>query len=437
VDGDDQGGPWGEPDDWGPDDADRIRGWISPDDRLWRHPSEGASSPGPRAGDRDVSLAARRARPNPRIVGGTTLALILALVAVGLIIVTTDTNESSSGPHEVAALTRAPTTEPGTARLESEKQMAAVIAAVRPSTVALLVTKRFGTLVLTGLVAESGGVIVTAANPLAGASTVTAVEPGGSHESAEMVGEDQTSGLAVLRIGDDLPAATFDENDPAPGDLTLALAMEPTGRSDGTPRPRVYAGTVLSSGRSLAVGTLGADFAPTAVATPLGDADLGSPLLDATGDVAGLLAAVDTSGKATTSVFLPAEIVLGVVRQLVATGSVEHGWFGIEGDDADTTTTTSALAATTVTVLPSTLDGASVAAVKDGSPAAEGGLEPGDVVVAIDGDEVHSMAELRAWLYADPPGTALGVTFERDGAVENTTVVLGEDSDAPGDGASP
>ncbi len=96
---------------------------------------------------------------------------------------------------------------------------------VRPSTVALLVTKHSGTLVLTGVVAESGGVIVTAANPLAGASTVTAVESGGSRESAEMVGEDQTSGLAVLRIGDDLPAAAFDENDPAPGDLTLALAM--------------------------------------------------------------------------------------------------------------------------------------------------------------------------------------------------------------------
>ena len=124
-----------------------------------------------------------------------------------------------------------------------------------------------------------------------------------------------------------------------------------------------------------------------------------------------------------------------MVRQLVATGSVEHGWLGIEGDDADTTTTTSALTATTV--LPSTLDGTSVAAVEDGSPAAEGGLEHGDVVVAIDGNQVHSMAELRAWLYADPPGTALGVTFERDGAVENTTVVLGEDSDAPGGGASP
>jgi S1-C subfamily serine protease len=354
-----------------------------------------------------------------------------------LIVVTTDTNESSSEPHEIAALTRAPTTEPGTGRLQTQKQMAAVIAAVRPSTVALIVNKHSGTIVVTGLVAESGGVIVTAANPLAGATTITAVEPAGSRQVASVIGVDAPSGLAVVRIGDDLPAVTFDEADPAPGDVTLTLAMEAAHRRDATPRPRVYAGTVLSSGRPLAAGKLGADFAPTAVATPLGDADLGSPLLDANGEVAGLLEAVDTSSRATTSVFLPAEVVLGVVRQLVATGTVEHGWFGIEGDDPHATTaTTSALTATTV--LPSsTGEGAPIGTVADDSPAAVGGLEPGDVVVALDGNEVHSMAELRAWLYADPPGTALNVTFERGGEVGNTTVVLGDESDASGDGASP
>jgi S1-C subfamily serine protease len=430
VDGDDQGGPWGDPDEEGADAAEHIRGWISPDDRLWRHPSEGTSSPGAHGDGRDVSLASPRTRGNTWVVGGTTLAVILALVAVGLIIVTTDTNESSSGPREIASLTRAPTTEAGTARLENRTQMAAVIAAVRPSTVALLVTRSSGNLVLTGLVAESGGVIVTAAGPLSGATAVTAVESGGSRQAAATIGVDETSGLAVLRIGDDLPAATFDQADPAPGDVTLALAMEAAQQADGTPRPRVYAGTVLSSGRPLPAGFLGTEFALTAVETPLTGRDLGAPLLDASGNVAGLLEEVDQSGSATTSVFLPSEIVLGVVRQLVVTGSVQHGWLGIEGDDADATTTTTALTATTV--LPSSDGiGAPVAAVEDGSPAATGGLEPGDVVVGIDGNEVHSAAELRAWLYAHPPGTALSVTFERDGTVENTTVVLGDDSDAP------
>ncbi len=437
MDGDDPGGPWGDPVDEGPDDADHIRGWISPDDRLWRHPSEAASaSLGPRSADRDVSLAAHRSRNSTWIAGGTTLALIVALIAVGLIIVTTDTNESSSASHEIASLTRAPTTEPGSGHLGNSKRMAAVIAAVRPSTVAVVVSKRSGTVVATGLVAESGGIIVTAADPLAGASAVTVIEPGGSRQAAGVVGVDETSGLAVVRIGDDLPAATFDENDPTPGDVTLALAMVPARQTKGIPTSHVYAGTVLSSGRPLAAGALGAEFAPTAVATPLTDGELGSPLLGSTGNVTGLLEEVSASGAVTTSVFLPAEIVLGVVRQLVATGTVEHGWFGVEGGASDPTTTASTLTATTSSP-SSAVNGAPVAVVETGSPAAAGGLEVGDLVVAVDGSQVHSMAELRAWLYADPPGTALDVTFERNGTIEDTTVVLGNSTDAQGNDTSP
>src|SRR5664280_331869 len=62
----------------------------------------------------------------------------------------------------------------------------------------------------------------------------------------------------------------------------------------------------------------------------------------------------------------------------------------------------------------------------------------GDVIVAIDGYQVHSTAELRTRLYPDPPGTALDVTFQRAGSTLTTSVVLGDnDTDAPGDGSSP
>ncbi len=62
--------------------------------------------------------------------------------------------------------------------------------------------------------------------------------------------------------------------------------------------------------------------------------DLGSPLLDSSGDVVWTARSGRRhSGVRRTSVFLPAALVLGVVRQLVATGAVDHGWFGIEADD--------------------------------------------------------------------------------------------------------
>ena len=86
----------------------------------------------------------------------------------------------------------------------------------------------------------------------------------------------------------------------------------------------------------------------------------------------------------------------------------------------------------------STSDGAQVVDVETGSPALFAGLEPGDVITAIDGDQVHSAAELRSRLYADPPGTDLAVTFEHDGASDEVSVVLADnDGDAPEDGSSP
>ena len=93
------------------------------------------------------------------------------------------------------------------------------------------------------------------------------------------------------------------------------------------------------------------------------------------------------------AVFLPSELVLGVALQLVESGTVDHGWLGIRASDAEAATATSngAMVAST-----STSDGALVDSIELDSPAFEAGLEPGDVITAIDGDQVHSAAELRS-----------------------------------------
>ena len=77
-----------------------------------------------------------------------------------------------------------------------------------------------------------------------------------------------------------------------------------------------------------------------------------------------------------------------------------------------------------------------VGAVWPGSPAYEAGIEAGDVVVDVDGHAVGSDADLRTRLYADPPGTTLQLTLERNGTTVGVTAVLGTaDSDVP-EGAS-
>jgi len=432
VDGDDQGtSGWHPDDDWADDDAHAggLRGWISPDDRLWRHPSESrpasststAFSPGEaRAGTRD--------RLSPWIVGGGTVCLVVALVTAGLVLSTTGRSDqdSSATVPEVRSLTGAPTTEPGVGTMVASRPGTGMLSTIRRSTVAVSVKTSSGTSVATGLVAESGGIIVTLAAVLSGARSIAVIEPDGTRQVADEVGIDTTSGLAVVRIADDLPAAVFDDGELASGKVAVAMALEPNRRSGSAPTPVVYAGSVVSTGLAVDLDAVTTTFAATAIEAPLSPHDIGCPLLDSTGHVTGMLEKVAQTGVPTMSVFLPAELVLGVARQLVSWGTMNHGWFGV---------TTSDHLSTNAAAVP---DGATLVSIDAGSPAAGGGLQPGDVITRIDGEVVRSEADLRTRLYADPPGTTLAVDFERGRSGMTTSLVLGQaGGDAPRGPLSP
>ena len=152
------------------------------------------------------------------------------------------------------------------------------------------------------------------------------------------------------------------------------------------------------------------------------------------GHVVGMLAMTKGRGKSAMAVFLPSELVLGVALQLVESGTVDHGWLGLEVSDADVTTASDG----TMVASSSTSDGALVDSTVVGSPASFAGLAPGDVITAIDGDQVHSAAELRSRLYPEPPGTDLAVTYERGGFTSVVSVILADqDGAAPEGGSSP
>ena len=414
------------------------RGWISPDDRLWRHPSESGrpvvGSPTiPWGSDRPDS----RGRSGPWIVGGTTACILLALVAAGLVMATTgsgDQDASGFAPG-VPSLAAAPTTEPGMKQAIGTATIADMVSSVRPSTVVLRIARSSGTSVRTGLVAESGGIIVTTAEAISGARAITVVEPGGSRQVAAVIGIDKPSGLAVVRIGDDLPAATFDNGDPSTGSGTVAMALEPGRGAAASPSPVVYAGTVVSAGQAVDADPVTSMFAATAVQAPLSHDDLGCPLLDRAGHVSGLLEKTVEDGSSTISVFLPAELVLGVAQQLVTSGAVVHGWFGVHTSDAFSVTTTSAHSGAPATP---TAVGARLDSVDTGSPAAIGDMAPGDIITGIGGFPVQSSAELQTRLYPDRPGTTVQVAFTRGAAPMTTLVVLGgPDPDAQGSHSSP
>jgi S1-C subfamily serine protease len=137
-------------------------------------------------------------------------------------------------------------------------------------------------------------------------------------------------------------------------------------------------------------------------------------------------------GGSTISVFLPAELVLGVARQLVSSGAVVHGSLGIHTSDADSTTSTPVGTAAAPTT------GARLDTIEAGSPAAINAMAPGDIITRIDGYPVQSSAELMTRLYPERPGTPVLVTFIRGGTPTTMTVTLATaDPDAQGGYASP
>ena len=406
--------------DHGDGSQDHIRGWISPDDRLWRHPSEAASAKEAAA---NRAAATDRNRPSPWIVGGAAVCVAGALLASGLVLATSGASPDATGPSpattasSLAADTAPPTTEPGTANLAGITQMDRTVVTVRPSLAALTVTRPSGVSMATGIIAESGGIIATTAAAIAGARSISFDGSDGTRTPAELVGSDPASGIAVLRVASDLPVANFDSTDPVPGSTMMAVAMHPGTGSGTAPRSSVYAGAVRSSGTAVGTGSAESAFSVTTANLPLGAHDSGCALLSGQGLVSGLLDSTMTDGDTTVGVFLPAELVLGVTRQLVAAGSVERGWLGIEASDI--------VGTTGATVTGDTLsDGATLDAVDAQGAAAQAGLQIGDVIVGIDGAAVHSTAELRTRLYADLPGTTVMVAVERSGTLGTTTAVL-------------
>ena len=424
--------------DHGDGTPDPIRGWISPDDRLWRHPSESMSS-------KHASLARfggvvpDRSRPSPWIVGGAAACVAGALLASGLVMATSGASPDGGGPSRatatssLVALPTPPTTEPGTAQLSSGTEMAQVVATARPSLVALTVTRPSGVSVATGVIAESGGIIATTAAAVAGAGAISFDESNGTRTPAQLVGSDPISGIAVVRVPSDLPVADFDTSDPIPGSMTMAMALHSGSGSASAPRSSVYAGPVRSSGTEVGVAGPASRFAVTTVDLPLSAQDSGCALLSGTGQISGILDTRQTQGDATTGVFLPAELILGVTRQLVAAGTVEHGWLGVEASDINGTT---GATLSTVTGGSSTPNGATLDAIDPEGAAALAGLQIGDVIVAVNGEAVHSMAELRTRLYADLPGTSVVLAIERSGSQGNTSVVLAAGGSDASDGDS-
>lgn len=381
----------------GPDGPDApLRGWIDPDRRLWRHPSEVSGTGAPGAGGPGAGVPAAPAvfGPPPRHpyrTAAMVLVGVLALMAAIAWFAVLSSPTSQRPPHGATATGDTAEDAPLTTLAGSENTVPASAEAAGRSMVQLQVTTPHGPVALVGIAVAEGGLVVTMADPLSITHHVVMIGPGGKHEPVSVVATDHATDVALLQVPRDVPVPTFaDDATLANGAPELTLSFVPAGGTSfalhGTP------GLVTSVGATIPSGPAGGMPAiTTSAATPT--AAGGEPLLDGSGAILGFL--YDPApGSASPPTFLPSKLVVGVANDLRSHDRVVHGWLGIKGADAPGG------------------GGAQVEAVASKSPAS-GSIQVGEVITAVNSVPVHTMAELRARLYLLSPGTRVALGVER------------------------
>ena len=366
----------------GPDEPDAPqRGWIDPDDRIWRHPSEVPQA------DRDAPV---RLHAPPRhqyrgaimvLVGAAAVVAVAAWVVVLL------------SPASKSPLTTATTNGAGTplsTLAGPQNTLPAAAAQAGHSMVELRADTPHGTVNLIGMAVAEGGLVVTTADLLSGVQQISMVGPAGKLERATVVGMDGPSDVALVNVPEDVPVAPFaDDAGVNNGSPDMLLSYVPAGGSSVA--VHATAGTVVSVGTGVDTNQA-SGMALISSSPAVASAAAGDPLLDPSGEVLGILCC-PRAQSAASSTFLPTQLVVGVADDL-RSGKVVHGWLGVEGSDQPGGA------------------GAKVVQVQANSPAAHGGLQAGQVIVAVNSMPVRTMAELRSRLYVLAPGSSVALAVQ-------------------------
>jgi serine protease DegQ len=260
-----------------------------------------------------------------------------------------------------------------------------------------------------GVIVSTDGYVVTNNHVIQGAEEIAVVLYDGRITRARVIGTDAETDLAVLKIdAENLPSiAIADKAPPNVGDVVLAL-----GNPFGLGRT-VTMGIVSATGRQLNLSTY-EDFIQTDAAINQGNS--GGALVNAYGELVGINSDVysPTGGNIGIGFAIPVGTAKAVLDQIVAHGRVIRGWLGAEYQDV--------AAAQSVTGTPAVM----VRGVYDNGPAAQAGLQAGDVLLTLDGQPIANQLELRNREAAMTPGTKVELGGVHNGAPFKITAVLQE-----------
>lgn len=273
-----------------------------------------------------------------------------------------------------------------------------------------------------GFIVSEDGYIVTNNHVISRAEDVQVILHDGSKHTAEIVGQDAKTDLAVLKITPDKKLKPVIFGDSAKlriGDWVMAIG-NPFGLGY-----TVTVGIVSAKGRSLGMGAYD-DFIQTDASLNPGNS--GGPLFNLKGEVVGVNTAVATKGQG-IGFSIPANMAREVISQLSEKGSVTRGWLGVTVQPV-----TEEIAENLG--LEST-DGALVSDVSSKSPAEKGGIKRGDVIVEFNSTPVKEFRDLSRLVGLAAPETSSKLEVVRDGRRRSLSVVLGEMPDEDSAAAPP
>ena len=267
-----------------------------------------------------------------------------------------------------------------------------------------------------GVIVSQDGYILTNNHVVDSADTVQVVLPDNRQFSAKVVGTDPATDLAVVKVNaNSLPTLPFGDSDQARvGDVVLAIG-DPLDIGE-----TVTSGIISAKGRANLDGNTQnyQDFIQTDA--PINHGNSGGALVNTNGQLIGINSQILSPNDANIGIgfAIPSNMAKNVMDQLIKNGKVRRAKLGVlvQGITSDMATAMN---------LPNT-QGAIVASVDAGSPAAHAGLKQGDVITEYNGKPVNTMNELRNEIAATTPGSTVSLRVLRDGHPENFSVTLGE-----------
>ena len=370
----------------------------------------------------------RRRDPRPKVALIAALAGLLgALIGSGAAVVAIDSRQAvpvAAEPvvesTESTVPTVAPTQDPQDPVQRSADRVAVVAKAVLPSVVQVDIDGGGplgeGAGNGSGVIYRADGYVITNNHVVASGADLSVVFADGSRSEAEIVGTDRESDLAVLRVDrtDLQPIEIGNSDELEVGELAVAVGS-PFGLEGS-----VTAGIISALNRPIVVP--GIDGAPVQLPSviqtdaPINPGNSGGALVAGDGRLIGINSAILTAGPANAGVgfAIPANIVVAVADDLIADGVVRYPLIGVVGQPLTPE----------IAERLGVESGALITDIAPDTPAAEAGLQPDDVIVAVDGQPIGSFSELILVVRRFDVGDTVTVRYVRDRQERTVDVTL-------------